>query len=138
MRAGVPGHSYALHAGGVHGECRAVHGQSYSTKSYQRCSSSIVYQLQSYKLVMSGKIIIWLESCVISHVSSTLSSSLAVKKERGVISEDGEYPPPEDKGGNRFTPWWYKTLKISDPLSSSCQLSAWLQEHIHLHWKLQL
>ena len=71
-------------------------------KSYQRCSSSIVYQLQSYKLVMSGKNIIWLESCVISHVpsSSTLSSSLAVKKERGVISEDGEYPPPEDKGGN--------------------------------------
>ena len=24
-------------------------------------------------------------------------------------------PPPEDKGGNRFTPWWNKTLKISDP-----------------------
>ena len=38
-----------------------------------------------------------------------------MKKERGVISEDGEYPPPEDKGGNRFTPWWYKTQKISDP-----------------------
>ena len=46
--------------------------------------------------------------------------STSFEERERVISEDGEYPPPEDKGGNRFTPWRYKTRKISDPLSSSC------------------